>query len=183
VAVVLIDSQPYTTYADVETADEYLAAAIHATNWATASEDTKAKALVSATRLLNRQKWVGTKADADQELASPRTGVDGVEDDEIPQAVIDASIELALALVDGSDVQTVASQEQAVRSIRAGSVAIDYFRSTALYVGRFPQIVQELIGVYLSGSGALFGAPLAFGTDAENPFEVDEDNGLEAGRE
>lgn len=159
-ADVLIDSQPYDSYGGVEEGDFYFAAATHAANWVAASELLKGQALVTASRVLNRQQWKGDKYDAAQPLAWPRTstGVDGVEDTVIPQAIVDACFELALSLLDGSAVQTnpEATQEQKTSSLKAGSVSISYFKGAVtpaeLKPGRFPLIVQELLKPYLGGS-------------------------------
>lgn len=154
-ATVTIGTVDYTTYADVVEADEYAAAAIHATAWRAADETTKEMALVTSTRLLDRQAWVGEKTDADQELEWPRsnTGVEGIEDDVVPQQVVDASIEIAIALVDGSQMQTQQSTANNIQSLRAGSVGITYFQGAEGSPLRFPLIVDELLRGLLVGSG------------------------------
>lgn len=155
-ATVNIDSNDYTTYATIEEADLYAAAAIHASGWRAADDTTKAMALVTATRLLDRQQWVGEKEDADQELAWPRvnTEVDGIEDDVIPTQVINASIEMAIALVDGATFQNDQTTAQAIQSLRAGSVSITYFRGAEGSPLRFPLIIDELLRGLLQGSGS-----------------------------
>lgn len=174
---VQIGSTSYASYASVEQADAYLAAAIHATNWWTATDDTKARALVSASRMLDRQDWLGDKTDPDQVLAWPRsnTGVDGVEDDVIPEPIVSAAIELALALVDGATVQTDANTSQKIQSISAGSVSISYFRGAEGVARRFPLIIHELVRDYLSGSAglAIGTGSIAFGVDGESSLEND----------
>lgn len=156
---VLIDSQPYDSYGGVEEGDFYFAAATHAANWTAASELVKGQALVTASRILNRQQWKGDKYEAAQPLAWPRanTGIDGVEDTVIPTPIVEASFELALSLLDGSTVQTnpEAPQEQKTSSLKAGSVSISYFKGAVtpaeLKPGRFPLIVEELLKPYLGG--------------------------------
>jgi Putative DnaT-like ssDNA binding protein len=155
-ASVLIGSQTYTTYATEPEADVYLNASVSVATWSDLSDDDKGRNLVAATRTLDRQRWKGEKTDPDQELAWPRTdtGVDGVEDDVIPQPIIDASIELALAIAGGSDVQDAQNQAQKIQQLKAGSVALTFFRGADGVPLRFPLIVQELVGDYLAGSGA-----------------------------
>lgn len=147
----------YTVYANQETADAYLEAAQHAATWraSTTTDDDKARALVTATRLLDRQRWKGDKTDSSQAHAWPRsnTGVTGVVDNQIPEAVTNACIELALALLDGSDVQSEQTTEQKLQSIRAGSVSLTYFRGAEGPPRRFPLIVHELLRDYLAGAG------------------------------
>lgn len=172
-ATVDAGGEEFTVYADIDTADAYLAGAFHATDWASLTDDVKGKALVTATRILDRQRWLGSKTVSDQVLAWPRTGtgVSGVEDDTIPEAIIAGAIELALTVSAGADVQNQATTEETVKRIQAGSVSIENFRSTQQFSARFPQIIQELIGVYLLGGSASFGGPIVSGTDACSPFE------------
>ena len=169
-----IDGTEYEAYSDVETADLYMAASLSTENWDAASDDTKGKALVTASRLLDRQLWRGTKTGTGspaQVLAWPRTGtgVTGVEDDVIPEGIINGSIELARYLLDGVDVQNEQNISQKISSMRAGSVALTFFRGAEGVAYRFPLIVQELVGPYLAGSGtSLAVGAIASGVDGES---------------
>ena len=134
-----IGADSYLAYADVEDADTYLGAAFHAgTDWSGASETSKGQALVTATRILDRQRW----ADA----------YDTQAEREVVGDIVNASIEMALSLIQGSDVQTAQSTGQALQSIRAGSVALTYFRGAEGKPHRFPTIVNELLRDYLAGA-------------------------------
>lgn len=167
-ATVSIGSDDYTSYADTDTADTYLAASVTVAGWADASDDNKAKALVSATRLLDRQTWIDGYTTFDARIAV--------------QAIVDACCELAGLFIDGTtDVLTSSSTEQSTKSLKAGSVAIEYFRQNPALAARFPTNVQELIGPYLAGSAeaASIGAPYAGGTDVCSAF--DRDYGLTGG--
>lgn len=177
----LFDS-PIPVYANIDTANKYLEAAFHADSWnaleGTEEDETKAKLLVTATRILDRQLWAGTKTaePPTQTLQWPRTntGVDGVTDDTIPTDIINASIELALSLLDGSEVQNEQNTLSKVRSMTAGSVSITNFRGIEEEM-RFPLIVTELIDKYLAGgstSSTTF-APKAVGVDEETIFPVE----------
>lgn len=153
-----ISGNEYTVYADVDAADEYLAASTHAANWTAATDDEKAQALVTATRLLDRQRW--------------KDEYDTFEERVEVEKIVWASIELALALLDGTAVQTDANTSQKIESLRAGSVAISYFRGAEGSVKRFPLIVHELIRDYLIGSSlALSG--VATGVDGETITDQD----------
>lgn len=175
IPVVSLDSGDYSVYADVDAADEYLGATTHATTWqALTDDDVKGQALVTATRLLDRQRWRGKKTDPAQPLAWPRTdtGVAGVVDDEIPQDITSASIELASALIDGSDVQNVQNTSQKIQALRAGSVSITYFRGAEGQPIRFPMIVWELLRDYLASSLRV-GLTESTGTSKETQSEED----------
>jgi hypothetical protein len=85
--------------------------------------------------------------------------------------IINASIELALAIMDGSEVQNQQTTAERLRTISAGSVSITNFRGIDNPT-RFPQIVQELLSGYLGGSGVFFGAT-ATGVAEETIFPID----------
>lgn len=161
-------SNTYFVYADVDTANDYLAAAFHADAWnALTNETTKAKALVTAARTIDRQNWKGTKTSDAQDGEWPRdnTGVDGVVDGVTPQDVIDASIEMALAFVDGSELQNEATIEQRIQQLKAGSVSLTFFRGIDGTQQRFPQIIMELLRKYLVGYGDELAGPSSSGTE------------------
>ena len=183
VETVSIDGTDYESYVSLETADAYLNAAQHGATWrAQTDDDEKGRAIVTAVRILDRQIWKGERnpdASPTSQLEWPRinTGVEGVEDNLVPQDILDATCELALFLMDGSAVQTdPAAQTKETSSLKAGSVSISYFKGaiTAEKVNpdRFPLPVQELVQPYLGGSGvAVCGA--AYGTDGESVTEED----------
>jgi hypothetical protein len=162
---VTISGTDYDVYADVATADEFLAADFSATLWrAETDEDQKARALVTATRLLDRMEWLGNKTDVDQPLEWPRsaTGLDDVDPDVVPQAIIDGSVVLAKLIHSGSKVDSSASTSSNIRRQKAGSVEIEYF--FPLEDGtRLPTEVMELVSRYLAGGLGLGGA-IASGT-------------------
>lgn len=163
---VTINAVDYDVYADLDTANAYLAADFSADSWRAETVDDKLRrALVSATRLLDRQTYLGEKTDVDQLHAFPRTGtgVEGVDDDTVPQDIIDASCVLANLIYIGSKVDGSASTLSGnVRRQRAGSVEIEYFAPVD-DATRFPVQIEELIGKYM-GAGASLG-DLAFGVD------------------
>lgn len=138
---IIIDSAAYDSYRTVAQADEYLAASLHAgTDWSGSTDTTKGQALVTATRILDRQKWR-----ADYDTQAERLAV---------QAILDACCEMALALVQGSDFQSEQTTTQKLQTIKAGSVSLTYFRGAEGRPHRFPTIVNELLRDYLAGSDA-----------------------------
>lgn len=174
---VTINSVIYDVYASNQIADDYMGAQISSagTAWRAATEDEQNRALVSATRLINRQTWQGTRDDQYYPLAFPRSGLldaDGaaVDSSIVPQQVIDACCELAASLLDGSTVQDQSTTENNTQSLSAGSVSISYFRPTSEVSGRFPQVVQELLGLWLSSSASVI-VGFSSGTDEESAFK------------
>jgi len=109
IETIFIGSQPYLVYADVATADEYMAAAFQGDSWRSATTDDKNRSLITATRILDRQVWRGVKFDSNQYNQFPRKemGIEGLDDSAgvIPDGIVSGSIELALALLNGSTVQ------------------------------------------------------------------------------
>ncbi len=159
---VTIGGTDYPSYADQVTADDYLAASLTVSGWTAADAATKAKALVTATRLIDRQVWSDGYATFDQR--------------KVVQAFVDACCELAGGFVDGStDAIDNASTEQTTKSLKAGSVAIDYFRIDPMTATRFPTVVQELLGSYLAGNvdALAAGAGYAGGTERRSAFRHD----------
>lgn len=160
-ATVSIGSDDYTSYADQDTADTYLAASVTVVGWATASDDTKGKGLVSATRLLDRQKWATGYTTFDERVAIP--------------AIVDACCELAGMFVDGStDPLSTSSTQQTIKDLKAGSVQITYFRIDPALAARFPTIIQELVGQYLAGSADFASVATGYigGTDQCSAFDT-----------
>lgn len=177
-ASVTISSESYDTYIDLDYANLYLDGQIAATAWrAETSDDNKGRAIVSATRFIDRQLWDGNKVDSYQVHAFPRTGLVYPGDDAIevpsnivPQEVLDATAELASLLLDGSEVQTnIDPNTGAIQSLKAGSVAISYFRTDAL-ASRLPTILWELLGFWLAGGASSIRVE-SFGTDRVSSFE------------
>jgi hypothetical protein len=162
---VTIGSATYETYATVEEADAYLAADFTATAWRDETdEDAKARALVTATRLLDRQVWPGQKTDEDQDQAWPRTGVSGVDEDDIPQAVIDACCLLAKYIHEGSTLETSTTTANNTKRLKAGSAEIEYFFPLTNGT-RLPLPVMELLAGLLGTAGSAITAAQSFGTD------------------
>lgn len=146
----------YNCYVAQAAATDYLSLSVGAASWTSATSAEKDAALVSATRALDKMIWQGEKADPDQALAFPRTGIvdregNALPDDEIPPDITAACIELALALIVDSALYTAQDTSKNISSLKAGSAAITYFRPQA--GGRFPPQVSALL-TSLLGTGA-----------------------------
>lgn len=172
-----IGLETYQGYADQDAADFYLAADFNAAAWREADLDTKGRALVTATRVLDRQSWQGTRTVADQPLAWPRAGIAGVDQAGVPLAVISALIELAAQIIGGYDAANKASTASGVKRQKAGSVEIEYFANNqggpdgSGY--RLPLPVWELISVYLAGQGGGLSGAIASGVCGDTAFGQD----------
>lgn len=147
-----------------------------------ASSDDQKRALVESTRILERQQYNGAKTIAGQALAWPRTGVtraDGtaVDPNAIPQEIIDACYELALAGLADPALFTVVSTAKNIKKLDAKGASIEYFGPAA--GGRWPGRVGELVGQFLAGMGAsTLGSSAAYGTSDCSDFDDDDRYGV-----
>lgn len=87
-----------TAYIDLLDANTYFSQRLHTEDWDYASDADRTKALIMATKAIDRLNFNGDKADEDQEHEFPRG-----TDTSIPQQVQDACCELALSLLSGID--------------------------------------------------------------------------------
>lgn len=176
-ATVDINGELYFVYADVETADDYLAASVGeaADAWRDADDTAKARALVSGFRAIDAQSWKGEKTDEAQEGDFPRTGLfyrDGsaVPSDEVPPEVVQANIELGAMLNAGISIDPAEARSTTARRLKAGSVEIENFRQFGA-LAIFPSAVQKLLGFWLAGSGGSgIGGSESFGTCGRSAF-------------
>lgn len=182
-ATITISGTDFTVYSDVATADAYFLGSTQYATWAAYTADQKARGLVSASRLLDRQTWTGTLTAISPEsgLAWPRTSVtdcygDAVDSETIPDAVIEASQLLALYILGSDTFETSSSTEDRTKRLKADTVEIEYFRANESDSTKYPLPVMELIGCFLSGSTTIAGS-LSYGVDGtalDNTFEVSE---------
>lgn len=169
-ASITLGGTSYFSYISIADADAYLAAEQSAASWrALTDQDDKARTLISASRLLDRQIWAGTLTDADQTEAWPRTDIAGVEDDETPLVIGYAAALLASAMIDGFSATTnpVALPE---KRIKADTVEIENFRPNEETAIPLPFAVWQLISKYLGGISSLLGGSESTGTSGAAPF-------------
>lgn len=86
------------SYATEAEAMTYFEGRLNTDPWDNASSSDRNKALIMATRLMDRLNYAGAKTDSAQTLQFPRGG-----DVDIPDDIIVANCECALALLDGVD--------------------------------------------------------------------------------
>lgn len=144
------------TYVDMDDAKDYLAGSTNSAPWDTAAATMKTKALATAARALERCTWSGTKTDPAQALSWPRTGVvdkygNAVSTSVVPQDIINAEIELALAILNDPNTLTQVNTMQTNKMVKAGTVEVEFFRLPKNLATQFPKIIQDLIGPYISG--------------------------------
>lgn len=174
---VTISGTAFEIYGTRAGADTYMAARLGNTAWKGASSGDKDKSLVSATRYLDRQNWINQRTDilTPQPLEFPRTGLvdkDGtaVSSATVPVIVEEANYEMALILLEDATASENATSGSNVKAVGAGSAKVEFFRQVT--GTKLPTTIQELIGLWLEGSGvAAATGNLASGTGECSTFE------------
>lgn len=137
------------SYADTSDGTSYHEAHLYATPWTNASSTEREKALVWSTRLLDETViWKGRATNETQALAWPRVAVvdrEGfaVNQDEIPQAIIDATCELARLLL--QEDRTKTPDTLGFSYLRAGEVAMNIDKADRDTVGILTDAVKNMV--------------------------------------
>lgn len=93
-----------TPYIDVVDAKEYFMSRVGSEAWDYADDADRLKALNNATKIIDRLAYIGQKSDSTQDHEFPRYDPLTTYPD-VPTAILDATCEIALALLDGVDPQ------------------------------------------------------------------------------
>ncbi len=182
---VTISGTNFDVYGTRAAADTYMIARI-GSSWTASSSTDRNRALVSATRQLDRQNWTGERVAVapGQPLEFPRTGLvdkDGiaVSSASVPLIMEEANYELALELLADPAVQEAGSTGSNTKKVKAGSTSVEFFRPTS--GTKFPTIIQELVGLWLESADPADTGNVAFGTDGCSTFEDIDNWGLDKG--
>lgn len=179
IEVITFNGVNHNVYGTLQQTNQYLAVATNTTAWDAASQTRKQQLKISAHRMLERAVWQGELTDAVTPQADqwPRTGLvdkNGVDigTTEIPQELCDAESELANWLANeaatAASIQDKPNTGTNLKSDRlkqkVGDLETDtkqeYFQPTqngGAGVGRFPQRVMELIGLWLQAGQDVVG--------------------------
>lgn len=184
-ATVTIDAVSYDVYAltadPVQDTIDYLAGKLGASSFAALSADDQKRALVSATRWLDRLQWTGSPTDTTtpQPLEHPRTGlIDcnsvAIDDSEVATGVVEAMFELAEIIAADSTTQNSSGQGSNIKSVGAGSAQVEFFRPTIGSAAdtRLPTVAQDLIRCFLAGTTIT--KATATGTGNSSAFDSDD---------
>ena len=180
---VTIGADTYDIYGTEAAAKSYMKARLGADSWDDASSLNRKKALISATRWLDRANWQGQKTSDSQALQFPRTGLtdcDGndVPSDAVPTLVEQACYEGALILLGDATAMDQADAGNNIKRLKAGSAEMEYFRggygsSGSAAAPPFPTAMFELVRCFLEGASGIT-APYASGYCEESQFDDDD---------
>jgi hypothetical protein len=137
------------SYISVEDAWTYFEDRLYVDDWISASTEDIKKALVMARRVIDQQQYAGERTDADQMLAWPRIGIDSVDSSIVPQNVMDAQCELALAFIRND--LTLNDENRGVRSSRqqVGPIVTETVYDGRAPARALPDVVAAILRPYL----------------------------------
>lgn len=110
------------SYVSVPEADAYFDSTLQSEEWNKYDTTTKEKALITATRQIDRLPFAGRKLDINQSLEFPRTTTNLPFTDGIPDAIAYATCEQALFLLKGGS-KRQELQQQGVKSYTLGDLS------------------------------------------------------------
>src|SRR5512137_2075210 len=159
------------SYADVADGDAYFDGHLYATAWTGATSDTKAAALVMATRLIDAQfQFCGFRAHSEQALQWPRTECPDpdrgggawtvlgpilskcVPYDSVPAAVVQATCEMGRELI--IEDRTAAPPGEGLQTVINGSVTTKYSKEdTRPILSHVAQAMLAKYGALIRGGG------------------------------
>lgn len=142
------------SYVTASEAEKYFEMRLDATAWVSANSDRQEQALVTATSILDSQKWTGYVADYSQPLAFPRVGVyfddrlgSNVVMSDIPARIAKATCEQALHLLNNPGLQ---DDNGTVGSLSVSSISL----TTVFAASLIPAVVNNLIKPMLANRGS-----------------------------
>lgn len=111
-------------------ATAYLAQRLNADAWDNATDPNKEKALITASRAINKLEFIGDKKVSTQTMEFPRifgeNYGDGLAIPELPQEIKDAVCEEALALLDFGNSAHLKNQKMGISSMNIGAGQANY---------------------------------------------------------
>jgi hypothetical protein len=139
------------SYATVAEADLYFADRLDVTAWTSADSTQKGQALITATAILDDQRWIGTAVSDSQTLSFPRDGEyfdprvgASVLLEGVPTRILTAVYELAYHLLNNDNIQ---DDTGLVDSISIGAISLSTIRRPNLIPGIVKRAIRPLLDV------------------------------------
>ncbi len=135
---------------------------LYADDWASGNAGDTEKALIMARRVIDQQQFAGERTSASQLLAWPRVGIACVDSAIVPQAVVDAQCELALAFI-----RNYLTANDDLRGVRSSRQQVGSIVTETVYDGRapfriLPDVVAAILRPYFAASESANSVALVF---------------------
>jgi hypothetical protein len=137
------------SHAAVQEADDYFADRLDCSEWTDADSTRQAQALVTATSILDAQRWTGIAISVDQTLAFPRSGYYFdprlgvmVAMNPTPNRIILATFELALHLLKNEGLQ---DDTGTVKGLGLSSINLNGLVSPSLLPAAVSRLIQPIL--------------------------------------
>ena len=155
---ITVDVNSYISAAD---ADTYFGERLYADDWTSASDAVREKALIMARRVIDQQQFTGERTGADQ-FAWPRLGITSVDGSTVPQDVVDAQCELALAFIRND--LTLNDENRGVRSSRqqVGPIVTETVYDGRAPARALPDVVAAMLRPYLAAASSTTSVAMVF---------------------
>lgn len=137
-------------YATVLEADAYFADRLDSTAWSSAADTRKSQALITAAKLLEDIRWVGTAISESQPLAFPRNGeffdprlgiLVSLDNVTVPTRIVQANYELALHLLTN---ESVLDDTGSVTNISVDTISLSRVVAPAVIPHSVKTIIRPL---------------------------------------
>ena len=142
------------SYITLEDANTYFADRLNSTEWDSATDPDKSKALIQATKIIDTKQYFGYKTSETQLLKFPRIGLcyDGVKIDSsiVHQNVKDAVCELAIWLL--QDDFTAPNDLAQFNSVELGALKVE---TSSNQTKGLPPLVSDLLKPFMDTSRRL----------------------------
>jgi len=163
----------YITLDDANDLVDAMVSSADVTKWGTGTDDTRNRALATATQRLDRERFLGARATDTQALQWPRTGVrkpdtylntyavgfpfrittDYYTDTEVPDQIKRAQVELAVYLHNNKEGLGLSGLED-YKNVQIGSLNVTPDKFGAVGADRIPPMVERyLTDLRISGPG------------------------------
>lgn len=138
------------SYVDLAEANLYFGDRLDAAAWEDASDALKEQALVTATSMLDEQRWAGYAVSITQPLAfprvgtyfDPRLGTEVIFDDTVPNRLIKATYEQAYHLLNNDGLLDITSS---IDSLKVGPIELDNIRSAEKQSSTVKNLITPLL--------------------------------------
>ena len=139
------------SYVTLVEANNYFDTRLHSLKWNEATDEDKTKALLQATKRLEREKYFGDRKSSSQKLSFPRVGLGYIDsillDNIIPEQLKDAQCELAIFML-SNDITQKEVNTGSIKRTTMGDMSVEYLTDQTPSVSSFnelPEYIETLL--------------------------------------